>query len=182
MKFARPSDVLGPDGPPQWLLERWAVGFQLRPERGTGPDQWTTRITQEPAPFEVPPERLFALEQPASSKVVHGRLAADIQRAEATEHVPTLGARVAFQEKLARSAYVGAIMLLLAVPFAMRVRRGGLAIGFGLSAAIALAYLLVHFGATGLGNLGILPAPIAVWCANVLFFGLGAWLFLKTPT
>jgi len=160
----------------QWLLED-GRRFRFDPSR-----EWegvSSRITQEPAPFQTPPDQLFALERPANTKPVW-TLATDIARAERLR-VPTQRAKVAFHEKLA-APFIGAIMLLLAVPFAMRVRRGGLAIGFGLSAALAMAYLLVHFGATGLGNLGILPAPIAVWFANAVFLGLGTHLFIRTPT
>ncbi len=73
-------------------------------------------------------------------------------------------------------------MVWLAIPFAIRLRRGGIAIGFGVSIGIALAYMLLFFAGIGLGHLGKLPPVAAAWLANAVFLAFGMWLFHRTPT
>lgn len=137
------------------------------------------RITQWPAPMVEPPDQLFALEEPADTKNA-AQLLADIRRAE-HYGVPTHGPWTEFHAKFAQPA-LGFIMIWLAIPFAMRLRRGGLAIGFGVSIAIALAYLILFRVTMGLGLVGRLSPPVAAWLANAVFFAIGLVLFRRTPT
>ena len=74
------------------------------------------------------------------------------------------------------------MMVGLAIPFAIRLRRGGLAISFGASLAIALTYLVVFSAAIALGHAGHLNPVTAAWFANALFFATGLVLFFRTPT
>ncbi|MBI1321444.1 MAG: LptF/LptG family permease [Candidatus Hydrogenedens sp.] len=160
----------------QWLLED-GYWYRFDPQQ-----EWagsSTRITQTPAPFDAAPEELFALEQPAGGKSIV-TLAEDIARAERL-NTPTHNARIALNEKVSRPL-IGFIMMLLALPFAARIRRGGIAVGFGASLAIAMVYLFIHFGAVGLGHLGLLPAWFAAWIANIVFFAFGVAMFRRTPT
>jgi lipopolysaccharide export system permease protein len=149
----------------EWLLEEWQGSSE--------------RITQRAAPFSASPEELFALDQPAGA-VSYWTLAADIERAERL-NTPTQSARIALHEKVARPM-TGFIMMLLALPFAARIRRGGVAAGFGASLAIGMVFLLAHFSATGLGHLGLLPPWFAAWIVNAVFFVGGTVLFFRTPT
>ena len=160
----------------QWLLED-GLFFTAYPERGM--EQNTERITQMPAPFQEKPEELFALEERPDTKSF-AALAADLHRA-AKLGMPVAGQWVDYHAKFARPALCF-IMMFLAIPFAMRLRRGGVAAGFGLSIAVGLAYLLVYLGCIGLGHLGELPPPVAAWLPNLLFLGVGAGLLRHTPT
>ncbi|HNR30525.1 MAG TPA: LptF/LptG family permease [Candidatus Hydrogenedentes bacterium] len=159
----------------KWIIEdgRWfAFDRAAQLER-------TTRITQIPAPFAEPPDRLFALDESPDGKSA-AALRRDLRLAGGLG-MPVQAQWVDYHAKFAQPALLF-IMLLLAVPFALRVRRGGVAISFGLSIAIGLAYILLFFIATGLGHLQQLPPPVAAWLPSALFLGLGAYLFRKTPT
>ncbi|MFM1919133.1 MAG: hypothetical protein RLZZ303_767 [Candidatus Hydrogenedentota bacterium] len=160
----------------QWLLEdgRW---FATTP--GEDWRQQVTRITQQPAPFTDPPEQLFALQQsPATRSIVELRNALD----EAGNQGAALARGwLAWHRKLAQP-FLCAIMMLLAVPFAVRYRRGGVTAGFGMGIGIAMGYMLVFYGGVGLAYLLIVPPVAGVWAANVLFAGAGGWMLLRAPS
>lgn len=160
----------------QWLLEN---GRHFSFDRGRAWEQRVARITQAPAPFSEPPEALFVLDQPASAKDA-AELYRDLTWA-ASFGMPTGRHWVDFHAKFARPALCF-VMVLLAVPFALRLRRGGLAVSFGAAIALGLAYMMVFFAGVGLGWMGTLPPALAAWLANGLFLLGGGWLFLRTPT
>ena len=95
--------------------------------------------------------------------------------------VPVLKQRVEYHLKFAQPALC-LVMILLAVPFALRLRRGGIGIGFGVAVAIGLAYLSVFYAGIGLGYLDKLPPALAAWLANAVFFALGIVLFKRSAT
>ena len=156
----------------QWILEdgRWAT-IQREPSMKN-----VTRITQTPAPFSESPELLFALEESSDSKTA-GALYADLQFAEAMG-VPTTRAWVDFHTKFSRPALCF-VIVWLAIPFALRVRRGGIFLSFGLSIALGLAYVTLYVIALGLGNIGLLPPIMAAWLANGVFLTGGMLAFQR---
>jgi lipopolysaccharide export system permease protein len=160
----------------QWILED---GARYTHAPDWGPPARQQRITQGPAPFSEPPERLFALDAPPESKS-RGDLADDIEQAEANG----LNAASHWVTYYAKFSYpaLNFVMIWLAIPFALRMRRGGLAISFGLSIAIALSYLVIYGVGLGLGHTGYLPPVTAAWFANGLFLAGGLFLFARTPT
>ncbi|HOF39182.1 MAG TPA: LptF/LptG family permease [Candidatus Hydrogenedentes bacterium] len=160
----------------QWILEdgHWLV---FSPGGGSVDSQ--ERITQKPAPFNERPELLFAMDRPPETQTVLG-LAAVVRHAERIG-VPAQRLLVDFHTKFAQPA-VAFIMVWLAIPFAIRVRRGGVAIGFGASVAIALVYLTLFGIAVTLGDAGRLAPSLAAWLTNLVFLAGGITLFLKTPT
>lgn len=160
----------------RWLLEDGrhvvfdaAVNMKLADER----------ITQVPAPIVESPDELFALDRPSNTKTA-AALLSDIRSAEA-RGIPTAATRVDFHAKFSQPA-VCFVMLLLAIPFAVRLRHGGLAISFGAGITIAILYLLVFNGTLMLGHADRLSAPLAAWLGNIVFFTAGVVLFVKTPT
>jgi len=137
------------------------------------------RVTQMAAPIDETPEELFALDQPPETKSLR-TLAADIRRAEhrgmpAKAHLTDLYAKIS-------EPALSFIIIFLAIPFAMRLNRGGLAIGLGVSVAIGIAYLVLSRVALGLGHAEQLPPLVAAWITNVLFLILGLGLLRKTAT
>lgn len=168
------DETAGPAG--QWILEdgRWVV---FDPKLNM--KQAQLRITQLPAPIVETPDDLFAIDQPPDTKGVW-KLAKDIRRADA-RGIPTKPLWVDYHAKFAQPALTF-VMIWLAIPFAMRLRRGGLAISFGISIAIAIAYLIVFGISVGLGHAERLSPPLAAWLANALFFAVGVTLFMKIPT
>lgn len=157
-----------------WFLEdgRWA-------RFGADWDLQVDRITKMRAPFTEAPDELFALEESADTKSAQ-TLAADLKHA-AELGIPVDRYWVDYHAKFARPA-LSFIMIFLAIPFAMRLRRGGVAVGFGLSIAIGLGYLLLFMLGMGLGYMELLPPVLAAWLANACFFVLGMVLLYRTPT
>ena len=160
----------------EWLLED---GYRLVFERHTMALQESTRIRQCPAPIGASPKALFALDQPPDSKNVL-QLAGDIRRARA-RRVPTTRQEVDLHAKFSQPA-LAFVIVWIAIPFAMRIRRGGLAIGFGVSVAIAMAYILLFRLSMGLGYFGRLSPAMAAWLANAAFLVVGIGLFRKTAS
>jgi lipopolysaccharide export system permease protein len=160
----------------RWLLER---GRWFTMDPGKEWEQQVSRITQIEAPFNEAPDQLFALDKPSATKNVIA-LRADLKRAAAL-NIPTGALRVDWHAKFARPALCF-IMIFLAIPFAIRLRRGGAASGFGLSIAIGLGYLVLFYATMGLGHLGKLPPVLAAWLPNALFLAAGLILYRRTPT
>lgn len=157
----------------QWILEdgHW-LSFNLD-------NDWeyqSRRIRQQPAPILESPETLFALDQPPDTKNIR-QLQADIQRAN-QRGIPPNRPRVDLQAKFAQPALCF-IMIWLAIPFALRIRRGGVAIGFAISIAIALAYLFLFRFGMALGYLGRVSPYLSPWFANALFLAIGLYLSRK---
>ena len=76
---------------------------------------------------------------------------------------------------------VNLMAVLLAAPLATRLRRGGIAIGFGLSFILFLFYVgLVRFGQV-LGHSGTIPPWPAAWLGNIVFGLMGLVLLVKAP-
>jgi len=72
------------------------------------------------------------------------------------------------------------IMVVLAIPFALREGvRTHLTKGIGLSILIGMTYWILFSFILSLGHGGVLPPLISAWLSNFLFFGLGAFLFMK---
>lgn len=159
-----------------WILED-GVEYIYFPQREM--ERIFNHFAQRPAPFQERPEQLFSLEKEADSKSAE-QLRQDLEGAE------SLGLRttrhwVDYYSKFAQPGLCF-IMMLLALPFAVRVRRGGLAIGFGISVIIGASYVLLYYAGIGLGYLEMLPPLVAAWLANVVFLIVGALLYLRTPT
>jgi len=158
-----------------WVLEDgWRLRFDAEKV-----EELKERITQARAPFTEPPEMLFALDQPSEGKSV-GVLAADLRRAERLG-IPTGRHWVDYHARFARPALCF-VMVLLAIPFAIRLRRGGVAIGFGLSLAVGLAYITLFYVCLGLGTIGKLSPLAAAWLPTALFLAAGVVLCRRTPT
>lgn len=131
------------------------------------------------APIAETPEGLFAITEDTRFRNLH-ELAIVIERAE-SRSMPTRTARVDWHGKTAKPM-LPFVMVWLAIPFAMRLRRGGFAVSFGASIALGLSYLIVSTVAQGLGYAGHVPPVAAAWAPNCLFLGAGLALFFRTPT
>lgn len=70
------------------------------------------------------------------------------------------------------------IVVVIGTALALRVRRGGLAISFGLSVLISFIYYAFIRTGQSLGHSGTLPPVLAAWIGN-FFFGVLAVVLLK---
>jgi lipopolysaccharide export system permease protein len=160
----------------KWVIEDggWIV---LDPKKEwQGP---VNRVTRQYAPIEETPEELFALDKPPETKSLMA-LAADIGKAK-SRGIPVNGHWTDFYAKLSEPALCF-IMIFLAIPFSIRLNRGGVAIGLGVSVGIAILYLVLSRVAIGLGHVEQLPPFVAAWVTNALFFCIGLILLKTTPT
>jgi len=162
-----------------WILEdgRW-ISERRDPAAPTGQDvtRKIIRITQQAAPFTESPEMLFALSEPPESKSV-GELYRDLKHAEAMG-LPAASGWVAFHTKFSRPALCF-VIVWLAIPFALKIRRGGLFVSFGASIALGLAYVMLFVVSAGLGSIGLLPPFLAAWFATGVFLAAGLTLFQR---
>jgi LPS export ABC transporter permease LptG/LPS export ABC transporter permease LptF len=74
------------------------------------------------------------------------------------------------------------VMALLAFPFALTVGRRGTVAGIAVGVLVAIVYWSAASLLQALGNLDQLPALVAAWTPDVLFFGAGLYLLLRVPT
>ncbi len=160
----------------QWILED---GHHLTFDSKRGVKLSQGRITQGPAPFDEAPGALFALDKPPET--LNAPELASIIRYAKEHGMPVTLHAVRYHSKFSQPA-ICFVMVLLAVPFAMRLRRGGLAISFGASIAIAMVFLVVFATTMKLGDAGRIAPMAAAWMANVVFLVTGVALFLRTPT
>lgn len=159
----------------QWLLED-GLWLTFYPHEENAKEE--VRITQRPAPIQETPEMIFAFaENPSSQRV--GELAETIEMAK-NRGMPTTRLEVDYHMRFARPA-LPFVMVLLAIPFAIRLRRGGFAMGLGMCVAAGLAYLMVLSITQGLGYSGRLHPIAAAWLANSLFLAAAGVLFTQTP-
>ena len=77
--------------------------------------------------------------------------------------------------------FANVVVILIASTFAVQMRKGGIALGFGFSLAIAFVYWCLIRAGQVLGNNGTLPPPLAAWMANLIFLALGVYLLFRTP-
>lgn len=73
--------------------------------------------------------------------------------------------------------FSGVVLTLIGTSFALiGLRRGGIALGVGLSLALSFAYWMLFSFALSMGYSGYLPPFFASWSANFLFGGIGLYL------
>ncbi len=86
--------------------------------------------------------------------------------------------RVGLHERLMRP-WVGLVMVLVALPFALRSRRASPLAALGASLALIILYYGMLSAGTKLGEVGTLGAATAVWGPSLLFAGSGLWMLAR---
>lgn len=78
-------------------------------------------------------------------------------------------------------AFINIIMVLIAVPFALKLNYTGTFMSIGICIGIGFCYYAINAISIALGNTGLLTPFIAVWITNFIFacIGLGLLVFLK---
>jgi len=70
-------------------------------------------------------------------------------------------------------------VVLIGTALAIRVRRGGLALSFGLAVFISFVYYAIIRTGQALGHSGTLPPIVGAWLGNIVFGGLGLELLRR---
>jgi len=72
------------------------------------------------------------------------------------------------------------VFALIGIPLGLQNRRSGKSSGFSLCIVVLLCYyILLSIGKT-LGQKAVVPPAVAMWMPNLIFIGLGIYLFKKT--
>lgn len=73
------------------------------------------------------------------------------------------------------------VLLLITLPVAVVLRRGGIAVGLGISIGLSFIYWGFIQSSRAYGVAGILSPAVAAWLPNIVFGAIGIVLILKTP-
>jgi LPS export ABC transporter permease LptG/LPS export ABC transporter permease LptF len=74
------------------------------------------------------------------------------------------------------------IILLLGVPFAVRLGARGTVMGVALAVGIGIVYWATYSLFEAMGAVGQLPPFVAAWAPDTIFALIGAYLYFKMPT
>ena len=76
-------------------------------------------------------------------------------------------------------AFAPLCLVLVGIPLATALKRGGRGFGFGITIVVIFVYyLLLIFGLT-LAEKGLMPAHLALWIGNILCLGAGVFLIQR---
>ncbi len=73
------------------------------------------------------------------------------------------------------------VLLLITLPISVVLRRGGIAVGLGISIGLSFLYWGFIQSSRAYGVAGILSPFLAAWLPNIVFGVIGLILFLKAP-
>jgi LPS export ABC transporter permease LptG/LPS export ABC transporter permease LptF len=86
--------------------------------------------------------------------------------------------RVALHRRL-MTPWLGLVMVVVALPLAVRSGRSGPLATLGISLALGMIYYAALNVSSKLGEVGVLSAPLAVWGPSLLFTASGAWVLMR---
>ncbi|MFQ6031343.1 MAG: LptF/LptG family permease [Candidatus Zixiibacteriota bacterium] len=72
------------------------------------------------------------------------------------------------------------VFILVGAPLGIMARRGGMAVGLGLSLGFFVLYWAFLIGGEELADRQLIPAFWAMWSANILIGGAGAYILIKS--
>ena len=130
---------------------------------------------QKPLPFSETPDdlRLLARDPEEFSYFELEKQISEMR----SKGIDTSSYEVDLQIKLA-IPFVSPLMVLLAVPFALRKQFGGsIAPSFGIAMAIGFGYFILSAFCISLGHSGALPPVVSGWLANAIFALIGLYFF-----
>jgi LPS export ABC transporter permease LptF/LPS export ABC transporter permease LptG len=87
--------------------------------------------------------------------------------------------QVGLHRKIAVPA-VCLVMVLIALPFGLRIEKRGPLFGLGVALLIAAGYYFLMQASGKLGEVGLLPPLLAAWVPNVIFSGAGLYLMASS--
>jgi lipopolysaccharide export system permease protein len=72
------------------------------------------------------------------------------------------------------------VFACIGIPLGLQNRRSGKSSGFSLCIALLLLYYIFLSAGKTLGQKGTVPPMLAMWLPNLVFIGMGIYLFKKT--
>ena len=156
-----------------WMLENGSV------TQVDSQSEKRQKLDRMPAPIEETPDDLDAGRRSADEKSFR-QLHRELQRL-ARGGLVYPEKWVDLHTKIALPV-TNFIIFFLALPFALKVRRGGMATSFGISLGIGIGYMTFFEIGQALGRAQFLIPWVAAWGPNVIFFAAGLYLTAKTET
>ncbi len=158
--------------PPQsWLLEKgWRREFSGAGETYEPFERLVLEGMDEPG--------YFTQEWKAPTQMNMRELHAHVSDMERRGY-ETRELRVGLHRKVAIPA-VCFVMVLIALPFGLRIERRGPLFGLGVALLIAGIYYFLLQASGKLGEVGVLPPIMAAWAPNVIFSGAGLYLMASS--
>ena len=134
----------------------------------------------EGSSLRMEPPEYFGSEQPVADRMTYRELKRHIEsmRAAGLNVIPLL---VDLHSKVA-FPFVGIVMTLIAVPFAVTTGRRGALYGIGLGMVLAMLYWTSNNLFVAVGSAGLLSPVLAAWAPNLLFGAGAAYLLLTVRT
>ncbi len=162
-----------------WTPAGWEVSEGAFREIGPDGQVRTVPFTQTALEITEQMDDFIRIQKPVAS-MSYRELKDYVSRLEAAgfqvrKYLVELYAKLSFP-------LVNLVMVLVAIPFALRSPRGGRLFGIGLAIAIMAGYLVVHYVALAFARADLLPPLLAAWTANIIFLGIGVSLFLRART
>ena len=94
---------------------------------------------------------------------------------DATRYLVDMNIKLAFP-------MIGFVMVLMGIPIALGLGRGGTPLAVSLGIGACFFYLLMFGFARSLGLSGVLPPLLSAWLTNVVFFFFGSYLMMHLET
>ncbi len=73
------------------------------------------------------------------------------------------------------------VLTLIGVSLSSRKVRGGTGLHIGVGIALCFSYIVLMRFAAEFAKSGALPAMVAIWAPNVIYFFIGVYLYIKAP-
>jgi lipopolysaccharide export system permease protein len=78
--------------------------------------------------------------------------------------------------------FVSVVLVLIGIPIALSVRKGGTPLAISVGMAACFGYILTLGFSRSLGLSGVLPPPLSAWLANLAFLFVGVYLMIHVRT
>ena len=167
----------------EWILEqgtRTIIDLSQEPGRDTKRmTSKTTRITQEKAPFNESPEYLFTSEIDTQTQSI-AQLAGLIKKHK-SQSTTARRMKLDLNKKIV-DPILCILFTILAIPFSIRLGRGGISIGLSVAIFMGLGYLVLASITQSMGYSGQISPIFAAWFPFAVYFSACSFLILRTPT
>ena len=78
--------------------------------------------------------------------------------------------------------FVSLVLVLIGIPIALRLKKGGTPLAVSLGMAVCFSYVLTLGFSRSLGLSGVLPALLSAWLANLVFLLVGIYLMIHVES
>ena len=162
-----------------WTGHNWKIREGMLQQARNGNDYALEKFDEiDLAISEGPEDFVRTVRKPEEMSYWQLKRYAEKMRGEGydpTAHLVDMNIKLAFP-------LISLVMVIIGIPVALGLKRGGTPLAVSLGVAICFLYLLTLGFARSLGLSGILPPILSAWLANAVFFFSGAYLMMRVET